>query len=253
MGLITKIIQSKAFERTKRKLELTSGFHFSLKKLSASSSPDLRTVKILQHHNFDVVIDVGANTGQFAESLLDFGFKGQIVSFEPTSDAYKELSKRAQKYPNWDIEEQMAIGNDSGTITINISKNTVFNSIKKIDTEYATYNNDAQIIGSEEVPIKTLNSFKEKYFNGSKKVLLKIDTQGFEKEVLEGASEIIEQVDGIKIEVPLQPIYDDVKLTFKEMINTFYDLGFTCVSLDEVAVNKTSGYVHEMDAIFVRA
>lgn len=252
MGFLKKIVQSKFFERFKRKLELLTGFHFRLKKLSASASPDLRTVKILNSFDFNLVLDIGANSGQFAESLIDYGFTGEIISFEPTSFAYSQLLKRAEKYNNWNIADKCAIGSKKGELAINISKNTVFNSIKTIKSDYADYNNDAQIVGVETVTVETLDDLNGKLFNVSNKTFLKIDTQGFEKEVLAGATNVLAKVGGVKLEVPLQAIYNDVSLQLKEIINFFDDKGFLCVSINEVAVNNENGLVNEVDAIFLK-
>jgi FkbM family methyltransferase len=252
MGILSSVIKSKFVERAKRLLLIKSGVFLKLKKLSASASPDYRTVKILESFGFDLVLDIGANTGQFAESLLDFGYGGAIVSFEPTNEAYKELKGRASKYKNWKIADKCAIGREKGNLTINISKNTVFNSIKTIKTDYAAYNEDSQIIGTETVNVETLDDLNGKVFNASNKTLLKIDTQGFEKEVLAGAEKVLSIVGAVKLEVPLLAIYDDVTLNLKEIINFFDERNFTCISLNEVAVNNASGVVNEVDAIFVR-
>lgn len=251
MGLIEKMLNSKLVERVKRKLALITGMHMKLKRLSPSSSEDYRTVKILNTFSFDKVLDIGANTGQFAESLIDFGFKGEIVSFEPTTSPYNKLIRRVSKYKNWKLAEKCAIGDFDGSIAINISKNSLFNSIKKIGTEYSSYNPGSSIIDKEKVQIYKLDSLQNKYFNKNENIFLKIDTQGFEKEVLKGAIEVLKYVKGIKIEIPLQPIYDDVSWSAMGIFNFFEEKGFVCISLNEVAVNNETGTVHEIDGIFI--
>lgn len=251
MGLIEKTLNSKLVERVKRKFVLITRIHMKLKRLSPSSSEDFRTVKILNTFNFDKVLDVGANTGQFSESLIDFGFKGEIVSFEPTTVAYDKLTKRVSKYKNWNIAEKCAIGDIDGSIDINISKNSLFSSIKRISTEYSSYNSDSSIIDKENVQVYKLDSLQNKYFNKNENIFLKIDTQGFEKEVLKGATELLKYAKGIKIEIPLQPIYDDVSWSNVEIFNFFKEKRFECISLNEVAVNNETGIVHEIDGIFI--
>ena len=251
MGLLKGILNSKLVERVKRKSVLITGIHIKLKRLSSSASEEYRTVKILNTFGFNKVLDVGANTGQFAESLIDFGFKGEILSFEPTSQAYDQLLERASKYKNWKVAEKCAIGNMNGNIDMNVSKDTVFNSIKNISSDYSSYNSDSAIISKENVPIYTLDSLQNKYFNKEENIFLKIDTQGFEKEVLEGSTEILGFVKGVKIEISLQPIYDEVFWDINDMLNFFKEKGFTCVSLSEVAVNNETGIVHEIDGIFI--
>lgn len=88
--------------------------------------------------------------------------------------------------------------------------------------------------------------------NKNEDIFLKIDTQGFEKEVLNGAIELLEYVKGIKIEIPLLPIYYGIEWDIKEMFDFFYKKGFRCISLNEVAVNNETGIVHEVDGIFIK-
>ncbi|MGC9342613.1 MAG: FkbM family methyltransferase [Bacteroidales bacterium] len=252
MGLLQKLLTSKPVERTKRKLAITTGIYMRIKKLGASASDDFRTVKILQTYGFDKVIDIGANTGQFAESLIDFGFRGEIISFEPTSVAYKMLEKRAGKYTNWNIAERCAIGNFNGNIDINVSHNSLFSSIKNITDEYASYNEGSKSKTIENVKIFTFDSLASTYIKKGEKVFLKIDTQGFEQEVLEGAQEALNSVNGVKIEIPLVPIYKEVKMGASDLLTYFEKRGFRCVSLQPVAVNNQTGVVHEIDGIFVK-
>ncbi len=252
MSILKNIINSKFIERSKRKLALTTKIHLRLKKLSPSASEDYRMVKILQTFGFTKVIDVGANTGQFAESLIDFGYKGKIISFEPVPGAFSILEKRVQKYKNWEIAERCAVGNFNGHIDINVSENSLFSSIKKIRDDYAEYNKPAKSEYIENVKIITLDSVISEYLSEEDKTFLKIDTQGFEKEVLEGAEKFIKKVHGVKIEIPLMPIYQDVKWEAQDIINYFYENGFQCLSLQPVAVNNKTGVVHEVDGIFVR-
>ena len=53
-------------------------------------------IDFIENRQIDTVIDVGANVGQFGESLRSGGYKGKIVSFEPTKSAYQVLSKKAE-------------------------------------------------------------------------------------------------------------------------------------------------------------
>lgn len=253
MSLLKKIINSKFIERGKRKLALRTKLYLRLKKLSPSASEDYRTVKILHTFGFTKVIDVGANTGQFAESLIDFGYRGNIISFEPVPQAYEILKKRSLKYKNWEIAERCAVGNFNGKIDINISDNSLFSSIKNIREDYAEYNKHAKSGRTENVKMIKLDSVISEYLNDEDKTFLKIDTQGFEKEVLEGAEMFIKKVHGIKIEIPLMPIYQDVKWGAKDIFNYFYENGFECLSLQPVAVNNKTGIVHEVDGIFIKS
>jgi len=215
----------------------------------------MRTAKLLNHFGITKVIDVGANTGQFAESLIDFGYKGKIISFEPVQSAYQQLKKRAKKYKQWDVAERAAIGNMDGTVEINVSDDTQFSSIKNIKNEFLDKQHAAKIVKKETVPIYKLDSLMGKYYERGESLFLKIDTQGFEKEVVLGATELIKAVKGIKMEIPLEKemeIYEGVEWDIIYYINYLNELGFKCMSLDAIGADRTTGIVNEVDGIFFR-
>lgn len=255
MKLSRKILNSKFVQRFKRNLALKSGIYCKVKVLAPTVSEEMRTAKLLNHYGVTKVIDVGANTGQFAESLIDFGYKGKIVSFEPVESAYNAIKKRARKYPQWQLAERGAIGNIDGTVDINVSDDTQFSSIKKIKEEFTQKQGAARIIKTELVNIHKLDSLIGTYFNKDEVLFLKIDTQGFEKEVIEGATELIKLVKGMKMEIPLvndMEIYENVEWDIVYYINFMTRNGFKCMSLDAIGADRKTGIVNEVDGIFFR-
>ena len=104
--------------------------HLSIK--AKSKAPPSNHESLVEHTNerfleqcrdfaIDVVLDVGANTGQFAQALRAQGYHGHIVSFEPLSDAHAALVAAADSDPLWDVAERCAIGAQDGWAEINIS------------------------------------------------------------------------------------------------------------------------------------
>jgi len=255
MKLTRAIINSKFIERLKRQLAIKSGIYFRLKRINPTVSEFLRIAKLLNHYNITKVLDVGANTGQFAESLIDFGYKGAIVSFEPIDTVRKQLKKRTDSYENWSIADKMAIGNHDGEIEINVSDETVFSSIKTIKPEYVKQVSAAKTTRKEQVPIAKLDSLKDRYYSDSDVLFLKIDTQGFEKEVLEGATELLKQLKGVMVEIPLvsdKEIYEDVNWDIQDYFRFFNERGFKLVSIEPVTVDSETGFVNEADCVFIR-
>ena len=252
MGLLKRILGQRGYEKFTRKLAQTANTYVKVHRLSAWASEDLRTVTILNNYELNKVLDVGANVGQFADSLFDYGYDGEVVSFEPTSQAYATVSAKAQKNKNWHVADKCAIGDSDGEIEINISDNTAFNSIKEIKEQYASYNSQSAISNKENVAIFRLDSLRGKYFNERDNLFLKIDTQGFEKEVLQGAEESLKIVKGVKIEVPLVSVYEGVEWHMVDFINFFDEKGFKCISTAEVSVDRRTGVVYEVDMIFLK-
>lgn len=150
-------------------------------------TPELdRRIKLLNNNNIDVVIDVGANIGQYGLELRNIGYKGRIISFEPTSEAFAKLKRTALKYNLWEVYN-MSLGERDGESTINIAKNSVSSSILKDLPLLTDSAPEATFIRKETIHIKKLDSIFEDLNLEGKNIYLKIDTQGYEKMVLDGA------------------------------------------------------------------
>ena len=109
--------------------KLLSFFNYRFYKKTIANSSDLQLLKLIDSLSINKVFDIGANEGQFGQSIRKGGYKGQIVSFEPLSDAWIELKNNANNDSNWLIHERVAIGNSNGEIKINISNNSVSSSV----------------------------------------------------------------------------------------------------------------------------
>src|SRR5215470_941975 len=82
-----------------------------------------RRVALMQGRRINVVLDVGANTGQFALFLRSLGYRGRIVSFEPLTEAFAALQRNGAGDTNWSLHN-LALGDVETTATINISANS---------------------------------------------------------------------------------------------------------------------------------
>lgn len=255
MSIVKKIVNSKLVERLKRQAVLKTGIYLRLKRINPTVSEELRIALLLNHYGFSKVLDVGANTGQFAESLRDFGYKGIIVSFEPVESVHQKLSKRAAKYKDWQVAERMAIGDKDGEVIINVSQSTDFSSIKQLKSEVSKRKTAAQVDKKEKVSIHRLDTLKGKYYTEDETIFLKVDTQGFEKEVLEGGEELLKIVKGVMLEMPLDQqleIYEGVEWSFDDYFLFFKERGFDLLSVEPVVANKEIGALSEVNGIFVK-
>ncbi len=253
MNALQKILQSKWLERLRRRIGKATGLHLRLKRFTASASEPLRTAMLLREMNIQQVLDVGANTGQFAESLYDFGYTGKVVSFEPVSEAHRLLKKRSKAYPQWTVAPPCAIGNENGEIEIKVSDDSVFSSALDIKDSYVAHNPKSRAIRSERVPLHRIDSIAPQYIDlKDGNTLLKIDTQGFEKQVLEGATELLPHLKGIKIEIPLYPIYEGSDFAFYEIADFMKERGFQPYSFHIEGVDLNTGRVNTIDGLFFR-
>ena len=161
----------------------------------------------LESHGINVVLDVGANAGQYAQQLRECGYRGKIISFEPLSKAFRQLAETAQNDPTWQVK-QCALGDKEATAEINISENSWSSSLLEMLPAHAKAAPDSKYIGKEVVTIRTLDALFSSYCKSDSRVFLKIDTQGFTKKVLEGGQHSLETIRGLQVEMSLVPLYD---------------------------------------------
>src|SRR5687767_3589170 len=79
---------------------------------------------LLEMYGVNCVIDVGAHAGQYGERLRAGGYRGRIVSFEPTPDGFAELEAAAARDDRWRVR-RLALGREDGTTTMNVVQGTL--------------------------------------------------------------------------------------------------------------------------------
>jgi FkbM family methyltransferase len=203
-------------------------------------------------HAVDVVLDVGANTGQFASGLRRSGFQGQILSFEPLSAAHQALRKAAENDPLWTIMDRCAVGATAGSASINIAGNSASSSLLPMLDRHKDAAPHSAYEGSEECPVVTLDDVIDSTFRDRTTLFgLKIDTQGFEAQVLAGLSRHRGSVKVILCELSLVPLYDGGPV-MTEVCRILADLGYRCVALSPEFEDPRSGELLQVDGVFVR-
>ncbi len=238
-----------SIKRLVRKSIRSAGW--DIKRFDPLSSEATQLARQLSVHRIDVVFDVGANTGQFAERLRDAGFPGRIVSFEPSTAAHLTLSQHAQRDANWTIAPRMALGDHNGTITLNIAGNSASSSVLPMLPSHATAAPESRYIGSETVDLRTLDSVSAGFVTKTERIFLKLDVQGFEYQVLQGAAQFINRVAGIQIELSLVPLYDGEHL-FDPMLHNLEARGYELWSVVPGFVDPATSRLLQLDAIFFR-
>ncbi len=160
------------------------------------TSPTESLVASLRKFDIDLVLDLGANIGQFASDIRHWGYAGRIVSFDPLSLAHGELLQSSASDPLWDVYPRCALGGHIGEVEINIAGNSQSSSILSMLESHRSAAPELAYQGKEIVPIKTLDSVAGQYLKDARAAFLKIDTQGFEWQVLDGARETLPQPRG---------------------------------------------------------
>jgi FkbM family methyltransferase len=224
---------------------------WDIKRFDPLTSEASQLARQLKVNKIDVVFDVGANTGQFAEKLREAGFPGRIVSFEPSTRAHSMLIERAQSHTNWTIAPRMALGDREGTIALNLAANSVSSSILPMLPSHSSAAPESLYVGSETVDLRTLDGLSTEIATDAKRVFLKLDVQGFEYQVLQGAKQFLRRVSGIQIELSLVPLYDGEYL-FHPMLHDLEERGYDLWSIVPGFSDPETSRLLQVDAIFFR-
>ncbi len=224
---------------------------FELHRLRPEVSPPHQLQIGLRRFGIDLVLDVGANAGQFGAQLREFGFQGDVVSFEPLSAAHAKLSARAARDARWHVHPRTAIGDRDGEIEIHVAGNSVSSSILPMLEAHSQAARTSAYVGSESAPIATLDTVAPPYLANSRSPFLKIDTQGFEAHVLNGAAEILPRIRGVLCELSLVPLYGG-QPSWKDMLARFEAAGFTLWALQPGFTDQRDGRTLQLDAILFR-
>jgi FkbM family methyltransferase len=204
-------------------------------------------VDLLERCAIETVLDVGANEGQFASMLRRWGYKGKIISFEPIHSIFLQLTQQAQTDTLWHTRNE-ALGSSDCTLPINISELGVFSSIRNPTWLAAGLDIRSRTIGSELVRVRRLDSiWNEIEVCGN--VFLKVDTQGFEAEVIRGAEGCLSEVAAIQLELSLRPLYEGETL-LGPMLEIMHDMGFDPTFIQPVWVDHRNLTTPQVDCVF---
>ena len=208
--------------------------------------------RMLAAHSIDVVLDVGANVGQYGSELRQCGYRGLIVSFEPQSAARLKLQAAAGQDSLWKVADQAALGATDGDVDLNISANSLSSSILPMLKRSSDAAPAAAYVGSERVPLRRLDDLVPAYVTDRSQIFLKIDTQGYEDQVLEGGRRTLDGAVGLCVELSFVPLYGG-QLLYKEMVPRLEALGFELWNISPAFIDENDGRLLQIDGTFFRA
>jgi len=185
--------------------------------------------RLFEKYSIDVVVDVGANLGQYRDFIrYQVGYQGLIVSFEPDPECLKVLRERSKQDKNW-LVEPYALGRQNSELELRVAADSRFNSFLGPDRAGLTtklFKGKSETDHTEMVEVRILNDYINKFIElGVKRPYLKLDTQGFDLEVMGGADIFLENVCALQTEVSVRPIYDGMP-GYREMFEFLSVIGF---------------------------
>lgn len=222
---------------------------FKLGKYNVGTDASLRRISIYKNYKVSLLLDVGANTGIYGKEMRSVGFEGKIISYEPLSDAFEKLARVANKLGNWEVNN-FALGDENVIKEINISNNSHSSSILDILDTHTNAEVSASYVGKQKIELKTLDSIANNIvLNNYKEVFLKIDTQGFELNVLKGAEHSLDFINTIQLEMSLVPLYSGQAL-YDELFQFLWQRGYTLIDIEPGFVDAKQGKLLQFDGIF---
>lgn len=214
------------------------------------SGPQL--VQLLRRHGVTLVLDVGANEGEYAAMLRENGYRGRIVSFEPLSGPGRVLRRRAARDPAW-TTHAYALGEEHGSTTIHVSGNRgASSSVLPMLDRHARAAPHARYTGTETVALRRLDALWPELVRPEDRVFLKLDVQGYEAHVLRGAGSHPGECHGLQIEASFVPLYEGAPLLADTLATAQDDLGLTLMATIPGYTDPRSGQMLQCDLVLFR-
>jgi FkbM family methyltransferase len=226
-------------------------FGLDIHRFNPFHSFELRLARFLAAHSVSLVFDVGANSGQYAKMLRQTGYGGRIISFEPLFEPHAQLLEASKHDPNWSVPAPVALGARRGTVEMQIAGNSASSSVLPMLDSHLRAAPNSMYVGTETVALTTLDEVAQLYIGSDDRAFLKIDVQGFEGAVLDGAEETLARVIGIQLEMSLVPLYRDQPL-LQDMYERVIALGFVPWAIVPGYSNPHSWQMLQCDGIFFK-
>lgn len=198
------------------------------------------------------VIDVGGSRGEFGQHLRDYGYHGRIVSFEPGHDNYEALRARAELDGSW-ITHHLALGEQNETRELNVTHGSFWPSLLQ-PSAYGLreYGNELAVVEQEQVEVRTLATVFDECVRGipTPRIYLKLDTQGYDRQVLQGAGNVLDRVPAVQTELSFRQEYEGMTPAC-DMIQVLEQYGYALSGIYKV-FRDSHLVLSEADGIFVR-
>lgn len=216
---------------------------------------DLHLLKILDALAINCILDVGAHKGDFGCEVRRIGYRGRIVSFEPVAQNFEELSRTASADPLWRVFP-FALGERSEHADINVFGGSTLHSLLT-PSAYgrSMFGDKLALRRTERIEVRRLDEVLGLCLEGlpQPRMYLKLDTQGYDLAVVEGAGSSLDRMLALQTEVALRSIYQDMRNTLCNTIPELEKRGFGVTGLFPITRDKDDGLqIIELDCVMIR-
>lgn len=221
-------------------------FGFEVKRYNFAN-PSYQAQQALKDPRIDCVVDVGANRGQYAAEVSRLRPDVAIHSFEPLPGPFEVLARAAAGNPRL-TAHNVALGRAASIQRMIISRNDESSSLLPTHTALTDSAPQTEAVGAIDVQVRTLDSLGADLGG---RLFLKVDAQGYEAEVIAGASGTLERALYVQLEVSLTPLYEGAPRPF-EILQTMDEAGFVIHTLTPVFSDQRSARMMQADVLFSR-
>jgi FkbM family methyltransferase len=203
---------------------------------------------VLQQMEFDFIVDVGANRGQFALVARKVFPRARILSFEPLAEPI-QIFKRVFEHDRYITLYPYAIGGEKMSLTIHVTQDDDSSSILPITRFQSDLFPGSAEKETRQVMVYPLSQFIDAGSIPSAS-LLKVDVQGYELNVLQGCEDILQKFSHLYIECSFIELYENQALAH-EIIAWLEARNFVLSSIHNLYYGK-DGMTIQGDFLFSR-
>ena len=200
------------------------------------------------------VLDVGAHQGDFAAWLRAIGYAGLILSFEPVTENFEVLEKRAGRDKHWHVH-RIGLGAAAGDAEIQIFTGNTFHSFLEASAfGRERFANRMQVERREVVHVERLDAVIDELLPDvpDPRIFLKVDTQGFDLEVIRGLGARAAAVQALQVEMAIKSAYEQSTNGFLDAWAELEQLGFEPSAMFPVSYDTDGISLVEFDCVMCR-
>lgn len=202
-----------------------------LERKSGQHDRHVQRQMLLRGLSISTVLDAGANEGVYGTRLRGWGghYAGQIVSFEPVHEAFERLRAISSSDAKWNVCP-WALSDRTGQNVIHVPLgHSDLSSLEEMTSAGRHLAQDAPII-DQQIEVKRLDDVIDQVVEPGGRVALKLDVQGHERQLLDGAARTLDRIVMIECEMPLVAMYAGIE-SFSELLMHITARGFRPVGM----------------------
>lgn len=201
--------------------------------------------------DLDLMVDVGANIGQYVDEVRRSGWAGEFISYEPLAAPFETLRHKASADGHWSAR-RYAVGGEAGELALNVSEKSVFSSALPTLARGMKVYDGMGVARIERCRMEPLDSLLAPHLEAGRRVGVKVDVQGFERDVLLGAPQTMKVAHFWEMELTPVELYEGQMLMI-EALERLRDAGLHLVATENIFGDASTGRSLQFNGLFARS